>query len=193
MPASRQATPAGFVFCLVRDKRGRPVLTSHPLQGVYTNPPPYQKQKVDPERSNRIPPAPDHAISRARLPGGPSLIITQRDQAFLERRYCDFRFFDEQNRRRTTRQRFKTQRTAPSEKIQASRSNHGWREPIEERFPDPLRRWPQPFNISDRQKAAAPFSGYNTQPSGLWFTVFIVFALHTVFGLHPERRSDYSR
>ena len=76
-------------------------------------------------------------------------------------------FFDENRFGRAARQSLEPERPRPGTQIEATRTGKVRREPVEQRFPNSLRRGPQAGNIGDTQKAAAPFSRYNTQPSRL--------------------------
>jgi hypothetical protein len=52
------------------------------------------------------------------------------------------------------------------------------RQPVEQRLTNPLRGRAQPFDVRNFQKAAAPDSGYNTQPSRLGTSTLFSFGHH---------------
>jgi hypothetical protein len=67
---------------------------------------------------------------------------------------------------RAARQGFQAQRARSRKQIEAAGNMNSRGEPVEKRFTDPFGRWPQSRDVGNIQKATAPVSGYNTQPSG---------------------------
>jgi hypothetical protein len=78
----------------------------------------------------------------------------------------DGRLLYKNGRARAARQGFETQRARARKQVEAAGTMNSWREPVKKGFTDPLRRRPQSLDVRNIQKATAPVSGYNTQPSG---------------------------
>ena len=93
------------------------------------------------------------------------IVSAQLPNACLQAGKCFFAALNENRRACAARQGFETESASAGKKIKAFRALYDGRKPVEQCFANSLRGWPKAWLVCDRQKATAPFSGYNTQPS----------------------------